>query len=306
MINILSTKSYNYLKKNLLKSGHFNDIGVETKTFPDGERYFRILNPEQISGNPAVYICGTVDDAAIWEAYNICCTLVREGCSSLHLVIPYFGYSTMERAILPGEVVTAKNVAYLFSSVPLSAQGNYVYLTDLHSMGTQYYFEQNIHPIHLTTEPVIDKIIQDIQKKYGEIVLASADMGRAKWIEKISNRLQIDSAYIMKKRISGSETVVEALSADVKKKNIIIFDDMIRSGSSIIHAAEAYKSIGAKDIFVVCVHGIFVKGAIEKLKSSGVIKKVYCTNTHSRTQHIHDDFVEVYDMSNIVLKGLKI
>jgi len=304
MINILSSKSYNYLKKSLIKSGRFNDIKIETKTFPDGEHYFRVLNPEQISGNPAVYICGTVDDAAIWEAYNICCTLVREGCSSLHLVIPYFGYSTMERAILPGEVVTAKNIAYLFSSVPLSAQGNYIYVMDLHSLGTQYYFERNIHPIHLTTEPVIDKIIQDIQKECGEIVLASTDMGRAKWIEKISNRLQIDSAYIMKKRISGSETVVEALSADVKKKNIIIFDDMIRSGSSIIHAAEAYKSIGAKDIFVVCVHGIFVKGAIEKLKDSDIIKKVYCTNTHSRTQHINDDFVKIYDVSDIVLSGL--
>ena len=306
MINILSSKSYGYLKRSLLKSGYFDDIKVETKMFPDGEHYFRIVNSEEISGKPAVYVCGTVNDAAIWEAYNICCTLVREGCSSLHLVIPYFGYSTMERAVLPGEAVTAKNVAYLFSSLPLSAQGNYVYLMDLHSMGTQYYFEQNIYPIHLTTEPVIDQIIADIQKEYGKVVLASADMGRAKWIEKISNRLQIASAYIMKKRISGSETVVEALNANVKNKNVVIFDDMIRSGSSIIHAAEAYKSIGAKDVFVVCVHGVFVSGAIEKLKNSGVIKKVYCTNTHSRTQNINDDFVKVYDVSDIVLNGLRL
>ena len=120
MINILSTKSYNYLKKNLLKSGHFNDIGVETKTFPDGERYFRILNPEQISGNPAVYICGTVDDAAIWEAYNVCCTLVREGCSSLHLIIPYFGYSRRQNNPFKPTTRPKSTVAYIINALRYS------------------------------------------------------------------------------------------------------------------------------------------------------------------------------------------
>ncbi|MBR1649189.1 MAG: ribose-phosphate pyrophosphokinase [Alphaproteobacteria bacterium] len=306
MINILSSNKYEYLKKNLLQSGRFNDIDIETKVFPDGERYFRISNYELISGNPAVYICGTVDDEAILEAYHICSTLVRLGCSSLHLVIPYFGYSTMERAVKPGEIVSAKNIAHLFSSIALSAMGNYIYMVDLHSLGTQYYFEQNIHPIHLTTEKIIDRIIADIRTQTGDVVLASADMGRAKWIEKMSNRLGIDGAYIMKKRISGDKTVVEALNADVKGRDVIIFDDMIRSGSSIVNAALAYKSIGARDVYVVCVHGVFVKGALEKLQDSHVIKRVICTDTHCGTMSLNNDFVKVYDMSEIILEGLKI
>ena len=122
----------------------------------------------------------------------------------------------MERAVKEGEVVTAKNIAKLFSSIPLSAMGNYIYMIDLHSLGTQYYFENSIHPVHLTTEKVIDKIIYDIKKENKNVVLASADMGRAKWIEKMSNRLGMDGAYIMKKRISGAQTSVEALNADVK------------------------------------------------------------------------------------------
>jgi ribose-phosphate pyrophosphokinase len=306
MTNILASKPYNYLKENLLKTGCFDNINIESKTFPDGEHYFRITKPKQLFGKPAVYICGTTDDCAILEAYNVACTLVQEGCQSLHLVIPYFGYSTMERAITAGESVSAKNIARLFSSIPLSAVGNYIYMVDLHSIGTQYYFEQNIHPVHLTTDPIIDKMINDIRRKRKNVVLASADMGRAKWIEKISSRLNMSSGFIMKKRLSGIETEVVALNADVKNKDVILFDDMIRSGSSIIHAAEAYKSIGAKDIYVVCVHGIFVDGSIEKLKKSGVIKAVYCTNTHSKTQSIHGDFVKVYDISDIILKGLRI
>lgn len=304
-INLLSSQSYDYLKKNLLSSGKFKDIKVEYSQFPDGEHYFRIKDAGCLRGKPAVYICGTISDEAIFEAYNICSALVREGCSSLHFIIPYFGYSTMERAVKTGEVVTAKNIAHLFSSIALSAMGNYIYMVDLHSLGTQYYFERSIHPVHLTAETVIDKIIADIQKKCKNVVLASADMGRAKWVEKLSNHLEIGSAYIMKKRLSGDKTVVEALNADVNGKNVIIFDDMIRSGSSIISAAKAYKSIGAKDIYAVCVHGVFVDGAIDELKKSGVIKGVYCTNTHAHAQQIKDKFVHVYDMSDVLLKELK-
>ncbi len=304
--NLIASPIYDYLKQNLLqKSKLFHDVKIENSRFPDGERYFRIKNPACISGCPAVYICGTISDEAIFEAYNMSCALVREGCSALHLVIPYFGYSTMERALKEGEIVSAKNIARLLSSIPLSAQGNYVYLVDIHSLGTQYYFEQNIHPIHLTTEPILDKIIADIRKKSKNIVLASADMGRAKWIENLSNRLSIPAAYIMKRRLSGSKTEVVALNADVKGKNIIIFDDMIRSGTSILHAAEAYKSIGAKDIYVLCVHGIFVDSAIENIQNSGLIKGIYCTNTHAKTTKIKSDFVKVYDMSEIILQGIK-
>jgi len=306
MVNILSSHPYDYLKRYLLKSEHFDNIDIESKTFPDGEHYYRIIHPEKISGKSAVYICGTTDDVAILEAYNVACTLVQEGCQSLHLVIPYFGYSTMERAVNSGESVSAKNIARLFSSIPISAIGNYIYLVDLHSFGVQYYFEQNIHPMHLTTDPIIDKMINDIRKNKKNVVLASADMGRAKWIEKISGRLNMNSAFIMKKRVSGVETEVLALNANVKNKDVILFDDMIRSGSSIIHAAEAYKSIGAKNIYVVCVHGVFVDDSIEKIKESGVIKAVYCTNTHPKAQNIQDDFVKVYDMSDVILEGLKV
>jgi len=302
MINLLSSNQYKFLKKNILKKDvRFFDIKVETQTFPDGEHYWRIEKPEYIRGKPAVYICGTVDDAAIFDAYNMCCNLVREGCSELHLVIPYFGYSTMERAVKQGEAVTAKNVAGLLSSIPTSPQGNHVYMIDLHSQGTQYYFEKSIHPIHLTCWNVIKKMIADCGD---DVVLGSADMGRAKWIEKMANELGISSAFIMKKRISGSKTEIVALNAEVKDKNVVIFDDMIRSGSSIIKAAEAYKSVGAKNIYVVCVHGVFVDGAIDRFKKSGLIQNVSCVNTHVKATLINDPFVKVYDSSQVIIDGL--
>ena len=105
-INLLSSNKYAYLKRNILKQEDcFNDIEIETETFPDGEHYWKIINPEQLCHKPAVLIAGTVDDESIFELYNIASTLVREQCSSLHIVIPYFGYSTMERAVKEGDEV---------------------------------------------------------------------------------------------------------------------------------------------------------------------------------------------------------
>ena len=250
-----------------------------------------------------MYVCGTIDDTSIFDAYNMCCTLVREGCSELHLVIPYFGYSTMERAVKDGEAVTAKNIARLFSSIPTSAQGNHIYMIDLHSLGTQYYFEGDMHPVHLTSWSVIKNIILDLGRNS---VLASTDMGRAKWIEKMGNELHMNTAYIMKKRISGSQTEIVALNAEVKGKDVIIFDDMIRSGSSIIKAAEAYKNSGAKDIHVICVHGVFVNDAIKRFKDSGIIKSINCTNTHPNVFASADNFCKIHDISSVIINGLNI
>ncbi len=305
-VNLLFSEKYRYLAENIMrenKTYEFNLLPIEHKTFPDREKYHRILNSHQVRNRPAVYICGTVDDYAILEAYNLACTLVRKRCSSLHIVIPYFGYSTMERAVHSGEVVTAKNIARLFSSVPLSAQGNFIYMIDLHAIDMQYYFEGAIHPIHLMCRPIVEQMIADLPRR---VVLASTDMGRAKWIEKMSNLLGLESAYIMKKRLSGSETEVIALNAEVKGKDVAIFDDMIRSGGSIINAAKAYKQAGAANIYILTIHGVFTEGSIDKMKNSGIIQGIYCTNTHANTQQITDDFVKIYDVSSVILDGLEL
>ena len=301
-ICLLSSKKYEYLKKNLLSlNKNFQNIDIKTETFPDGEHHFIINTPSELKGKPAVYICGTTDDEAIFELYNIASTLVREQCSSLHLVVPYFGYSTMERATIEGEVVTAKNVARMLSSIPLSPQGNFIYMVDLHSFGTQYYFEKSLHPVHLSAWNVIQKMVKSCGSN---IILATADMGRAKWVEKMGDALKCQTAFIMKRRLDGKNTQVEALNADVKGKDVVIFDDMIRSGSSIIKAAEAYKKKKKKNIYVAVVHGVFTPSSVDKMKSCGLIKQILVTNSHPNALKYESDFIKVYDIANVILEGL--
>lgn len=297
---LFAIKDYEYLAEKVLACGEFEKGQLEVNHFTDGERYQRIIS--NIENRDVVLIGGTVDDGATLELYDLASSLVSYGANSLTLVIPYFGYSTMERAVLSGEIVTAKTRARLLSAIPRSNRGNKVLLFDLHSEGIQYYFEHDLYPVHVYCKDIVIKAARE----YGgdNFVMASTDAGRAKWVESLANDLGVNAAFILKRRLKGDHTEVSAINADVAGKTVIIYDDMIRSGGSIINAAKTYKDAGAGDIFVITTHGLFVNDGISKLKNSGLIKKLICTDSHVNTQHINDDFVEVRSLAGLICESL--
>jgi len=249
-----------------------------------------------------ILLGGTVSDQATLELYDLASSLVSYGANSLTLVIPYFGYSTMERAVLSGEIVTAKTRARLLSCIPRSNRGNKVLLFDLHSEGIQYYFEHGLYPVHVYCKDIVIAAARE----YGgnNFVMASTDAGRAKWVESLANDMGVNAAFILKRRLKGDHTEVSAINADVAGKTVIIYDDMIRSGGSIINAAQTYKNAGAGDIYVITTHGLFVNDGINKLKNSGLIKKLICTDSHVNTQYIADDFTEIRSLAGLISSNL--
>src|ERR1700761_9533677 len=281
-------KDYEYLADKIFALGHCEKGQLESGFFSDGERYQRILSV--VEDRDVVLLGGTVNDQSTMELFDLACSLVSYGANSLTMVIPYFGYSTMEQAVLKGEIVTAKTRARLLSAIPKSNRGNKVLLFDLHSEGIQYYFEQDLYPVHVYCKDLVIKAAHE----YGgdNFVMASTDAGRAKWVESLANDLGVNAAFILKRRLKGDHTEVSAINADVAGKTVIIYEDMIRSGGSIINAAKTYKNAGAADIYVITTHGLFVNDGINKLEDSGLIKKLICTDSHLNTQFINDDFVE--------------
>src|SRR5947209_10689704 len=116
---------------------------VQRQHFPDGEDYLRFDLGDRFGllGQHAVIVGATESAASLDEVYRLGCAAVKHGARSLVLVVPYFGYSTMERSTRPGEVVTAKVVARQLSVIPRAARGNWLLLMDLHAAGIVYYFE---------------------------------------------------------------------------------------------------------------------------------------------------------------------
>lgn len=297
---LFHTADYKYLADKVLDGGNFKEGEVEINHFSDGERYQRILTP--IEGRNVAIIGGTVNDKATLELYDLASSIVSNGANSLNLIVPYFGYSTMERAVMEGEVVTAKTRSRLFSSIPVSPKGNKIFLFDLHTEGQPHYFEGSLRAVHIYCKEIVLKAAQDIGGK--DFILASTDAGRAKWVESLANDIGVDAAFVLKRRISGDKTEVSAVNADVEGKTVVIYDDMIRSGGSIVNAAQAYKDAGASKIYVITTHGLFINHGLNKLKNCGLIEKVISCDTHHHVNNITDDFLEVRSVAPIIEKIL--
>lgn len=296
---IFATQHYQYLKDRILSiAGSAWENGeLDIRDFPDGEHYHRILS--NVSNKEVILLGGTIDDQETLELYDLASGCIQLGAYSLTIIIPFFGYSTMERAVKYGEIVKAKTRAVLFSSLPNTSRGNRIVMIDLHVDGITWYFENDVRPVHLyAKEFVMNTALELAAGK--PFVLASTDAGRAKWVESLANDLHVPAAFAFKRRISGDETAITAISADVKNKTVIIYDDMIRTGGSLIHAAQSYRDAGAGDIFVITTHGIFAGNGFEKIKSSGLIKKVVCTDTHPGAMAVKDPMLLVKSVDQLI------
>lgn len=293
-----SISDYVYLCDEMCALGRYERGEVEVRAFPDGERYQRIATP--VEGRDVVLVGVTSSDAATLELYDLACAIVNYGAESLTLVIPYFGYSTMERAVRPGEVVTAKTRARLLSAIPPAYAGNRVLLLDLHVPGIAHYFEGHISPHHIDGKPLIKTAAKGLVGAES-FVLACTDAGRAKWVEALANLMKVSASFVFKRRLDDRHTEVRAVSAHVQDQFVLIYDDMIRTGSSLINAAKAYRDAGARRIAALTTHGLFPGDALDRLRDSGLFETIVTTNSHPRAQQLADDFLQLHSVARLMV-----
>jgi ribose-phosphate pyrophosphokinase len=292
------TPAYKYLAQKILKDCPSLEEGIlESKIFPDGEAYHRIIS--DVSEKEVIIIAGTISDADTIALYDMATACTQFKAVKTKIFIPFYGYSTMERAVKSGEIVKAKTRAILLSSIPKPESGIEIYMFDLHSEGIPYYFENNIKTFHIYAKPLIVEAALSLAANE-PFVLASTDAGRAKWVESLANDMHTTAAFILKRRINDSLTEVADISADVAGKIVIIYDDIIRTGGSLIKAAEAYSTKGAKKIFVIATHGVFCNNSLEKIFASGYISAISVTDSHPNAQAIKHPQVNVFSLASII------
>jgi len=296
---VFATQGYDFLGRAVaLRTGW--EVGqVARRTFPDGEHYLRIDTDP--TDRDVVLVGGTVDDAATLELYDLACGLVTGGAYRLRLVMPFFGYSTMERSVRFGEVVTAKTRARLFSSIPMASRGTQVFLLDLHVAAVAHYFEGGIRPIHMYGKSLV---IAAARRLGGDdFVLACTDAGRAKWVESLANDLGVAAAFVYKRRHDDA-TEVTGVSAQVSGKRVVIYDDMIRTGGSLLNAARAYRDAGAVAIDAIATHGLFPGDSLARLEASGLLGRIVVTDSHPRAVALQSPFLEVDSTATLLTEHL--
>jgi len=208
----------------------------------------------------------------------------------------------MERATRAGEIVKAKTRARLLSSIPPASRGTQVFLLDLHVDAIAHYFEGGIRSIHVYGKSLVTAAARRLGGK--DFILASTDAGRAKWVESLAKDLAVDAAFVYKRRISGSETEVTGVSAQVAGKHVIIYDDMIRTGGSLIQAAQVYKQAGATSIDAIATHGLFPGDSLEKIRKTGLFGHLVVTDSHPRAVALASDFLHVDSTATLLTEHL--
>ncbi len=124
-------------------------------------------------------------------------------------------------------------------------------------------------------------------------------------MESLANDMKVKSAFVYKHRTAGDETSITGVNADVAGKNVIIYDDMIRTGGSLMQAVKAYSDAGAKAIFAITTHGLFSNDALKKIETQGIIQQVVCMNTHPNCYEGKSDFLKIKSFIPIIFDALK-
>ncbi|MEJ7601690.1 MAG: ribose-phosphate diphosphokinase [Kofleriaceae bacterium] len=297
---VYSTEEYDYLARAIATKLGWEVGAVHRRNFPDGERYTRIETDP--ADRDVVLVGGTIDDQATLELYDLACGLVAGGAYRLRMVIPFFGYSTMERSVKTGEVVKAKTRARLLSSIPAASRGTQVFMLDLHVASIAHYFEGGIRTVHVYGKSLVTAAARRLGGD--NFVLACTDAGRAKWVESLANDLHVDAAFVFKRRLDGDHTEVTGVSAQVAGKRVVIYDDMIRTGGSLLDAAGAYRDAGALSIDAIATHGLFPGESLAKIQASGLLGSIVVSDSHPRAMALASEFLQVDSTAQLLVEHL--
>lgn len=318
---ILSTQSYTAWAARFHTLTDMELGEIQRKDFPDGEHYQRIVTP--VDGRKVLLISGTINDRETLELFDLANAIVDGGASRLRVVLPYFGYSTMERAVRQGEAVKAKYRARLLSNgLPRAPLGNRFYMLDLHSEGIPQYFENGAQTTHIYAKSIVMKVARRLSTEFGPLalgarqlevttelpsgsfVLASTDAGRMKWVESLARDMGVSPAFAYKERIDGATTVSLGISGPVKDKFVVIYDDMIRTGSSLMNAARAYLEAGASGVAAMATHALFPGESLARIKASGLFHQLVVTDSHPRSRELESEFLRVESCSDLFVPHL--
>ncbi|CAM3005948.1 ribose-phosphate pyrophosphokinase [Paenibacillus sediminis] len=220
----------------------------------------------------------------------------RASARTINVIVPYYGYARQERKSAPREPISAKMVADVLTTVGATR----VITIDLHAPAIQGFF--NIPVDHLTALDLISDYLKS--KNIENPVIVSPDAGRASMAEKLANRLDSPFAIMIKKRPKHNESVITHIIGDVKDRTPIIIEDLIDTGSTIIHVVEGLKERGAKDAIVCATHGLFSDNAIERLVHPN-IKEVVITDSIALPEE-HSSKFTILSVAPILAKATRI
>ncbi|MDD2643774.1 MAG: ribose-phosphate diphosphokinase [Methanobacteriaceae archaeon] len=246
---------------------------IETKKFPDGERYLRFK--EDVEGEEVTVIqsTGFPQDEHLIELLFLIKNLKSLNAKKIKVVVPYLGYGRQELRFKPGEAISAQFVAELIED---SGADEFISI-NLHEDSVREFF--NIPTLNLSAMPPIADYINTITE---DPIIIAPDKGALGFAEEIAKILNCNCTYMSKVRLGPDKVETRIVDVEdstetnskvginaVKNKEAVIIDDIIATGGTIVNAVNILQEYGAKSVNVCCVHPTLVNDAVIKIYAAG-------------------------------------
>ncbi len=277
--------------KSIAKKSKVSYSTLKVKKFPDGEIYIRFN--KDLKGKNVLLIqsfYGDVNDKLI-ETLLAGKTAREMGAKKIELLALYFPYFRQDKRFNPGEAISIKIISNLFKR-PF----NKIYFIDPH-----------LHRIHkvkkvfpngkrISVIPIIVDYLKKLRLK--NPVFIGPDKESHQWAKEAAKEL--GKAFVFEKTRKNSKDVSIKKSSslkrkDIEKKDVVIIDDIISTGNTMLETVKGIKKLKPKSILCVGIHGLFVGNSLKELKKHS---KIITTNTIPSS-------VSKIDISNIGKNILK-
>ena len=270
-LSVISGKTSENLAKALSKKIKANFVKSEIRVFADGESKITLIG--KISKKKSIVLQSIYPpvDTNLVQVLSLI-TKAKENSSEVIAVIPYMGYARQDREFLPGEIVTMKVLGKLFKSAGASK----IIVVDIHSsIGLKHF---SIKTKNVTAIPDLVGFFKKLSLKNPLIV--SPDQGGKERAKEFAKEFNSDYISLEKTRDrkTGKVKIKTKNLEEVKNRDLILVDDIISTGGSIIKATQFLKKQKCKRIYVACTHALLMNDAEKKIKKAGVTS-IISTNT---------------------------
>ena len=250
---------------------------INSELFPDGEFHIRFMN--EIKGKKVVLVQSLYPDPndSLMELYFAGKTAMDLGAKKVIGVVPYLAYMRQDKRFKSGECVSNHYMAHLLNTCLDKLITVDPHLHRVHDLGELFHIEKR----KITAN---EAIADYIDKKFSakNTVIIGPDIESSQWAERIADKIGFDSSIFLKQRFGSRNVKVKVVKElDWKGKNVVIVDDIISSGHTMIEAVKTIRKKKAKAVHCVCVHGIFAENAFKKIRIAGAKTIISCnTITH--------------------------
>jgi len=290
LISLIAGNSSKDLAKKISKKLKANLVKSEVKIFPDGESKITLKGKLSKSKTIVVQSIYPPVDSNLIQALSLI-SKAKEYSTEVIVVVPYLGYARQDREFLPGEIATMKVLGQLFKGAGASK----IIVVDIHSkIGLKHF---KIKSENLSAIPDLARYFQKINLKNPLVV--SPDQGGIERAKEFADKFGSDFVALKKQRDrkTGKVQIKTGGLNEVIGRDMILVDDMISTGGSIIKAAEFLKKQKCNRIFVTCTHALLMNGAEKKIRKAGVTKIISANTIPGNSS--------IVDVSSTIAKAIK-